>query len=249
MTKTPTFVLVHGAWHGGWCWRSVADRLQAAGCRVFAPTLTGLGDRSHLRDPIPSLATHVEDVCQLIEAEELHDIILVGQSLGGMVVSTVADRLKNRIARLAYLDAAVPADGDDFASHIPGIAESEAERRRAVFRGMAPDGAWLPAPPPQMVGVLNPDDQSWLQRRLTPQPLSTWLEPVHYRNGGPAGVPKTYVLATQPPTTLMGYPVHGEVAKRGGEWTYREIACGHDMMVVEPALTAVLLLEAAGMGQ
>ena len=159
--------------------RSVADRLQAAGSRVFTSTLTVLGDRSHLRDPIPSLATHVVDVCQLIEVEELHDIILIGHSLGGMVVLAVADRLKNRIARLVYLGAAVPADGEDFASHIPGNAESGTERRPEVFRRIAPDGAWLPAPPPQMVGVLNPDDQRWLQRRLTPQPLSTWLEPVH----------------------------------------------------------------------
>ena len=83
---------------------------------------------------------------------------------------------------------------------------------------------------------------------MTPHPLSTWLEPVRYQNGGPTGLPKTYVLATQPPTTLMGYPVHGEVAKHGDEWTYREIACGHDMMVAEPILTAELLLEAAGMG-
>ena len=122
-----------------------AGRGPVASSRIpgIAPTLTGLGDRSHQRDPVPSLATHVEDVCQLIEAEELHDIILVGHSLGGMVISGVADRLKDRIARIVYLDAAVPADGEDFASHIPGIAESEAERRRTVFRSMAPDGAWL----------------------------------------------------------------------------------------------------------
>jgi hypothetical protein len=93
--------------------------------------------------------------------------------------------------------------------------------------------------------VSDADDVAWLKGRLTSHPLGTWLEPVRLVNGGTAGIPKTYVLATQPMTTMMGYPVHGEIAKRGGEWTYREIATGHSMMVTEPAATAAVLLEAA----
>jgi pimeloyl-ACP methyl ester carboxylesterase len=242
----PTFVLVHGAWNGGWCWAKVRPLLERAGARVYTPTLTGLGERHHLREPVPSLETHIQDVRNLIEAEELTDVVLVGHSFGGMVITPVADRIKPRIRRLVYLDAAVPADGADLAMHVPGTDAATAQRRRAAFRALAPDGAWMPPPPPESVGVTQPADAEWLRRRLTPHPLRTWLEPVALPNGGHAGVPKTYVLATQPPTTIMGYPAQGEVAKRGGEWTYREIATGHQMMVTEPARTAQLLLEAAG---
>jgi pimeloyl-ACP methyl ester carboxylesterase len=237
-------VLVHGAWHGGWCWDRVRPHLEAAGVRVLAPTLTELGERAHLNQPVPSLDTHIEDIARLIGWEELRDVVLVGHSLGGMIISAVADRLKQRIRHLVYLDAAVPADGDDFASQIPGINDADADRRRRAFRTMASDGVWLPVPDPAILGVTEATDVAWLKRRMTPHPLQTWLDPVRYRNGGPAGLPKTYVLATQPPTTVIGYPLHGEIARRGGEWTYREISCGHDMMVVEPRRTAELILEA-----
>jgi pimeloyl-ACP methyl ester carboxylesterase len=240
------FVLVHGAWHGGWCWNHVRPLLEAAGAQVFTPTLTGLGERAHLRAHAPSLEDHVQDVIGVIESEELSDIVLVGHSYAGLVTTVVADRLKSKIRHLVYLDAAVPNDGDDFASHIPNLEPANAERRRAAFRAMASDGVWLPAPPPEFVGVEKADDASWLRRRLTPHPVKTWLEPVVLRNGGHAGLPKTYVLATKPPTTIMGYPVHGEVAKAGKQWSYREIGCGHDMMIIEPAATAQLLLEAGG---
>lgn len=237
-----TFVLVHGAWHGGWCWDRVRPTLEAAGHRVLAPTLTGLDGQ--VAEP-PSLATHIEDVVRAIEENDLRDIVLVGHSYGGMVITAVADRLKPRLRRLVYLDAAVPADGEDLASQIPGLSAEDAERRRTAFRGLSPDGAWLPAPPAAMVGVSDPVDVAWLEARMRPHPLRTWMEPVRFSNGGHAGVPKTYVLVTAPLTTMMGYPLHGEIAKRGGEWTYREIACGHDLMVLEPAKTAELLLEAA----
>jgi pimeloyl-ACP methyl ester carboxylesterase len=241
----PTFVLVHGAWNGGWCWAKVRPLLEQAGARVLTPTLTGLGERQHLREPVPSLETHIQDVVNVIEAEELSDLILVGHSFGGMVITGVADRIKPRIRHLVYLDAAVPADGNDLATHVPGTDEATAQRRRTAFRRLAPDGVWMPPPGPAGVGVTQPADAEWLRRRLTPHPLRTWLDPVVFRNGGHAGIPKTYVLATKPLTTVMGYPAQGEVAKRGGEWTYREIATGHQMMVTEPVRTAQLLLEAA----
>jgi pimeloyl-ACP methyl ester carboxylesterase len=246
-TRRPqaTYVLVHGAWNGGWCWAKVRPLLEQAGARVYSPTLTGLGERHHLREPVPSLETHIQDVINVIEAEELGDVVLVGHSFAGMVITAVADRIKPRIRRLVYLDAAVPADGNDLAAHVPGTGEATAQRRRAAFRQLAPDGVWMPPLGPESVGVTEPADAEWLRRRLTPHPLGTWLQPVALRNGGHAGIPKTYVLATKPLTTVMGYPAHGEVAKRGGEWTYREIATGHQMMVTDPARTAQLLLEAA----
>ncbi|MBW8812663.1 MAG: alpha/beta hydrolase [Caulobacterales bacterium] len=245
MTARPTFLLVHGAWHGGWSWARVRPLLLAQGARVLSPTLTGQGERAHLREPVPSLETHALDIQGVIEAEELQDVILVGHSYGGMVTTLIADRLKSRIRRLVYLDAAVPSDGDDFAAHAPGSDPALVERKRAAFRSMAPDGAWLPVVGPEMVGVTNPDDGAWVTRRSTPHPLRTWLDPVKFANGGHAGLPKTYVLATDPVTPFMGYAAHGEIAKGGGEWTYREIPTGHSMMVTDPARTAELLLEAA----
>jgi len=109
--RKSTYVLVHGAWHGGWCWKKVAPALRAAGHVVYTPTLTGLGERAHLANPAIDLATHVADVVNLLEAEELDKVVLVGHSYGGMVVTGVADRAADRIGRLVYLDAANPKDG------------------------------------------------------------------------------------------------------------------------------------------
>ena len=108
--KPRTFVLVHGAWHGGWCWRRVADVLRARGHRVFAPSLTGLGDRAHLFSKDISLQIHVEDILSVVETEELSDFVLVGHSYAGMVISGVADTLGQRVSRYVYLDARLPFD-------------------------------------------------------------------------------------------------------------------------------------------
>ena len=106
-----TFVLVHGAWHGGWCWRFVRDLLEKSGHRVHAPSLTGLGERKHLARPDIDLDTHIADIVSLLEMEDLSDVVLVGHSYGGMVITGVADRAPERIGRLVYLDAFVPEDG------------------------------------------------------------------------------------------------------------------------------------------
>lgn len=242
--KSP-IVLVHGAWHGGWCWNKVVPRLEAAGHRVLAPSLTGLGEREHLVDPVPSLATHVADIVKLVQAEELRNVVLVGHSYGGMVITGAADALRDRVRHLVYLDAAAPSDGQTLASFVPGATADEVRRREAAYRSMAPDGTWLAPVPPAMVGVTEPDDVQWLQRRLRPHPLRTWLDPIALPHGGHAGIRKTYVMAANPPTTAMGYPRMAEAARAGGEWICREIDCGHDMMVVDPVRTAAFIAEAA----
>jgi pimeloyl-ACP methyl ester carboxylesterase len=223
----------------------VRPRLEAAGHRVLAPSLTGLGERAHLRDPVPSLATHVADIVNLVEAEELQDVVLVGHSYGGMVITGAADALRGRVRRMVYLDAAVPADGESLASFVPGATPEEVQRREAAFRSMAPDGTWLAPPPPAMVGVTDAADAQWLQRRMRPHPLRTFLDPIHLHNGGHAGIRKTYVLATDPPTSAMGYPRQAEALRADGEWAQHEIACGHDMMIVDPVRTAALIAETA----
>ncbi|GEC57156.1 pimeloyl-ACP methyl ester carboxylesterase [Bradyrhizobium japonicum] len=244
--RKQNFVLVHGAWHGGWCWSRTVDCLNPYNeFAVFAPTLTGLGERGHLTSPIPTLDTHIEDIVRVITYNDLHDVVLVGHSYAGMVVTGVADFLGPRLKHIVYLDAAVPEEGDDFASHAPGTTAEEAAKKREWFMSLAKDGVWIGPPDPNLAGVSEPTDVDWLKRMLTPHPVATWLQPVRLRNGGAAGIPKTYILATNPAAEIMGYPRQAERAKRGGDWRFRSIDCGHDTMVVRPKETAELLVEAA----
>lgn len=238
-----TIILVHGAWHGGWCWDRVRPALEAAGHTVIAPTLPGLEPKATGSEP-PSLEDHVQSVVEAIHAADGR-VLLVGHSYGGMVVTAAADRARDRIAGVVYLDAAVPANGRSFASHIPGIDAEAIARREGAFRHMAGGGDWLPAPAFDTIGISDETDKEWLGPLLVPHPVRTWLEPVSISEAGLEGVPRTYVLATDPPTTIMGYPLHGEVAKSAPGWTYREVATGHEMMVTEPDRTADVILEAA----
>ena len=245
-----TFVLVHGAWHGGWCWRDVRALLEAAGHRVVCQTLTGLGERAHLRTPVPGLAMHVRDVCAVIEAEELEQIMLVGHSYGGMVITGVADALASRIAALVYLDAALPADGQSMITQSPGITPELAAATEAQLRQLAPDGIWMAPLPPSVLGVPEDNQQAtaWLTRRLTPHPLPTWTEPLRLANGGGSHLPRTYVLCTAPILAQASFAAHAARVRSGEAgpgWTYRELATGHDAMVTDPQGTAALLLEAA----
>ena len=129
-----TYVLVHGAWGGGWAWRDVADRLRARGHEAYRPTLTGLGERRHLATEDVGLDTHIEDVVNLLVFEQLHDVVLVGHSYGGMVISGVADRVPERIAYRIYIDAFVPEDGESLVGEdgpTSGFATSFSRKKAA----------------------------------------------------------------------------------------------------------------------
>ena len=186
-----TFVLVHGAWHGGWCWKRVRDILQRLGHEVFTPTLTGVGERAHLLDPKVDLETHINDVLHLIRWEELNDVVLCGHSYAGCVVSAVADRIPERISHLVYLDAFVPETGKSLHDCLP-------EEQRALqleLCGQIGDG-WKVPPIPAEVFNVNAADRAWVDRQCTPQPLATFQQPV-LRTGKPLPAGKvTYVLAT-----------------------------------------------------
>ena len=159
-----TFVLVHGAWHGGWCWGRVRPLLQERGHDVFAPTLTGLSDRSHLLSPSVGLGTHVEDIVRLIEAENLYDVILVGHSYAGLVISSVASRIPHRVARRVHLDAFVPRNGEAAIDLLP---ETIAHHYRESVEG--PGFGWLIPPRSlEVLGVTAAEDLGWLTPRLTP---------------------------------------------------------------------------------
>ncbi|MEA5443595.1 alpha/beta hydrolase [Cyanobium gracile] len=237
-----TFVLVHGAWHGGWCWRGTAEILAAHGNRVFAPSLTGVGDRAHLFSKDISLQTHVEDILALIEAEELNDFVLVGHSYGGFVISGVADTLRERVSRYVYLDAGVPEDmspGASFSwsgSNTPEAREARLKSIREQGHGLA-----LPAPPPSAFAVTEPSQVAWLQRRLRPMPLQTYIGTFTFRNSGSLGMARTYVAGSNPPYPFLASTY--ERIKAEQDWSFTTIEAGHDSMVTAPGKLASLLME------
>src|SRR5215470_15170965 len=185
-----TFVLVHGAWHGGWCWQKVIPYLEAAGHEVYAPTLTGLAERASELSPDVGLDTHIQDIAGLLQEKHLHGVILVGHSYGAMVITGVVDRVPERIAHLVYLDTFVPRNGESMADISPLVIRLL--RRQAQAHGdsykIASRGAY---------GVTEEPDRSWVLRSVTPQPLKTFEQPLHLKN--PAIVlakPRTHIDCT-----------------------------------------------------
>lgn len=228
-----SFVLVHGAWHGGWCWSRVARLLRAAGHDVFTPTLTGFGERAHLLDADVGPETLVQDVVAVLECEELSDAVLVGHSFGALVALAVAGAVPERVRRVVLLDGLVVEPGQ------PGFAALPPESAAArIAAAEASGGLAIPPPAGAAFGLVDPDDIAWVGRRLTPHPLRTYVEPFPLRAPLGGGRPVTYVCCTDP-----AYPaVHAAhaIARREG-WGFRELAAGHDAMISAPAATADLL--------
>lgn len=230
-----TFILVHGAWHGGWCWRRVADLLQAQGHKVFTPTLTGLGEKSHLRQDETGLDTHVTDILNLIEWEDLSDIVLVGHSYGGMVITGVANALADKIEAIVYLDAFKPDEGDSVAS----MADPKTS---AYMHKLWDDGtrAWGPLPV-DYFSVL-PENTDWVTAKMTPQPLRTFLDPSGPVAGGAVIARKTYVRALKFPSLAFDAAL---AATRGDAgWNTLELDYGHDVMIDYPSQLAAILQDA-----
>jgi len=217
----------------------VADRLAQAGHRVFAPTLTGLGERAHLLTAAVDLDTHVQDVIGLLEAEELERVILVGHSYAGLVISGVAARAKKRLRRLVYLDALLVEDGQSWAQAFPPEV-TEARRKSAT---MTNGVKTIPAPDPAIYGFADPADTEWIGRRLTPHPFAPFDQKA--RLGGPlgSGVPKVYVDCTEP--ALAALAAMKARWRSSADWDVVELKTGHDLMVSAPEETAQILLRYA----
>lgn len=239
-----TFVLVHGGWHGGWCWKYVTPTLRAAGHEVYTPTLTGLGERVHLSRPEVDLTTHVRDVVNVLEYEDLRDVVLVGHSYGGMVITGVADVVPDRLAQLVYLDAFVPADGQSLVGMLP-------PERQAGFRQMVDDtgDGWRltgPAPFPweaivrESYGVTDEADVRWMVDRLADQPFATMTQPVSASNPAARSLPRTFIHCTG----WHAFDRYAEHARQSG-WRVHELPTGHDAMVTMPHELAALLLKLA----
>ncbi len=234
-----TYVLVHGAYGGGWIWHDVAAGLRGQGHRVYTPTQTGLGERSHLLSRQITVDTHIEDVASLIAMEDLRDVVLVGHSYGGMAVTGVADRLTDRIRQIVYLDALIPENGDTAFTILPaGMADA---RRKAVLEQGA--GVALPVPGPEGFPIPAGPAKDWFHQRLRPHPIGTYESPVRLSKPAGAGLPVTYVAYTNP--ALASIEPSRQRAKAKAGWQYRELAVPHDVQVPSPEKVIELL---AGMG-
>lgn len=243
----PPILLVHGAWGGAWVWKRVLAPLRAAGHEVFAVTLTGDGERAHLRRADIGLATHVADVLGVVDAEELDDLVLVGHSYGGMVITAAADRLLARPAgaagvagrprSLVYVDAMVPLPGESWSStHTP---EVQAQRLATA----AGNDHALPPPDAGVFG-LDAADRAWLQRRHVAHPFGMYREPVDYDAGRWARLPRWFIDCTAP-----AFPTIAAMRRRVREqpgWQVREMKTGHFPMVSQPQEFVARLLEAIG---
>ena len=183
-----TFVLVHGAWHGGWCWRRVADLLEAKGHKVFAPTLTGLGERSHLMRAGINVSTHVTDIVNVLKWERLTDVVLCGHSYGGFVISGVAEQAADRIGSIVFLDAFVPLNGESMAS-------ITSQAVRDSLKAASERGEISVPPRPAKAFLVNDADQDWVDSLTGPQPIETMTEEVRIAGARDRIAKKSYIRA------------------------------------------------------
>ena len=234
MPNTKTFILVHGAWHGGWAWRRVVDRLRTRGHTVFAPTLTGLAERAHLLRPGIDLSLHIADVLGVIKYEQLRDIVLVGHSYGGCVISGIAEAMPDAIQSIVFLDAFIPDNGDSTLDLVqPAVQE--------VIRGALARGEITVPVRDAAAFKVNEKDRAWVDSLATPQPIATMTEKLTLTGARERIAKKTYIRAS-------GYPnVSFEKAlarvKADPSWRTYEVPCGHDVMIDDPGRLTEILLE------
>lgn len=232
-----TFVLVHGAWHGGWCWRDVKRLLLAEGHRVFTPTMTGLGERSHLGRADTGLSVHIEDIAAVLRSEELEGVIVVAHSYAGLPCSYVAGAMPGKVHRLVYLDSLLPTPGRSVFQDMPA-------QPRAALEKTLLDGFRLPSFRAEMFDVpkTHPNFE-WLARRLTAMPMAPFTDMQPPLPPGFAGVAKTYVRCTG--NSLDG-PRAGAAKAAENGWQVIDLDSGHDAMITAPGETAALLERLAG---
>jgi pimeloyl-ACP methyl ester carboxylesterase len=212
----------------------VTPLLRAAGHEVHTPTLTGLGERVHLLTPEVGLDTHVEDIRAVLEYEDLRDVILVGHSYGGGVITGVAAVAAERLGHLVYLDAFVPVHGQS-------LMDLLAPDRRALFESQIADGWRIPAQPLEFFGVTDEADLAWARPRTGYQPLKAFTQPAHDPDGAAQRLPRTFIWAAKFPN----FAAIAERTRTDPTWRYREVAAGHDAMITAPREVADLLLEVA----
>lgn len=231
------FVLVHGGFHGGWCWRAVADLLRDRGHAVFTPTQTGCGERSHLLHASITLDTFIDDIANVAVWEDLHDVVLVGHSFGGSSISGVADRMPERIGLLVYLDAVLLQNGQAMFD----LLEPDVIARR-MRSAQAHGGLAIGPPPAAIFGVSDQAQAQYLRERLTPHPLGSFTSPLRLAQPITNGRPAVYVQCTEP--VYAGVQAARDWVKANGMRSV-ELRTGHDAMIMAPQLLADLLLDLA----
>jgi pimeloyl-ACP methyl ester carboxylesterase len=234
-----TFVIVHGAWGGAYSWnRWVVPKLRDAGHTVFAPTLTGLGERAHLASPDVTLDTHVQDVANVLFYEDLNDVILVGHSYGGMVITGVAGRAPERLSQLVYLDAFVPEDGQSL-TDLTGPEGAARTRAAADAEG---DGWRVPGMPP---APNTPADLlEWTMPRRNMQPIRTFTEPVRLPRG-PIRLHRTYVYCSDKGQPRDAFAKFAARLRSDPAWRYYDVPTGHNLMYSAVDETVRVLREVA----
>jgi pimeloyl-ACP methyl ester carboxylesterase len=234
-TAPKTFVLVHGTWHGGWCWRRVADALESKGHKVYAESLTGVGDRSHLMSKDVNLTTHVNDVVNLVKWEDLKDIVLVGHSSAGFVITQAAEQIGPSVASIVFLDAFVPQPGDNL------ISLANPGPRKALEDAVA-RGDLVAKPVPAAVFNVNEKDRAWVDAKCTPHPLAAVVEKVTAAGARETIARKTYIRSG------FQSPIFDQTLaklKAAPGWKTYEVASGHDVMIDKPDRLVEILLEVA----
>ncbi|MFI0779680.1 alpha/beta fold hydrolase [Streptomyces sp. NPDC021212] len=237
-----TYLLVHGAWHSGQCWERVTPLLASAGHRALAPSLTGHGDKAHLLSRDVGLDTHVDDVVRLITDEDLTDVILVGHSYAGLVISSAANRIPDRIAHLVYLDAMVPQDGESAADVMPITQD-------LIDGALRSDSGWRVPPllemPPAtgLFGVTDPADAAWLRTTLSDQSVRCLQQPVRLDNPAMNTIPRTHIhCVVDEPKGWPRRPVP-PIQPNGTPAQVWQLPTGHDCMITMPTELTELLLK------
>ncbi len=230
-----TFVLIHGAWHGGWCWRRVADRLEAKGHKVFAPSLTGLADRSHLLSLNVNLDTHITDIANMFKWEEIKDACLVAHSYGGWPCSGALEQIGDRVSSIVWLDAFLPKDGERGAD-----AASEFSRK-SLAEAVAKGEPGRRGPPAKAFGVVTEADQKWVDSKVTLQPNAIPMQPIKLTGARDKVAKKTYIRA--PKYAQPAFDKALAECQADKSWaTYVTNDAGHDVMVDAPDwLTDILI--------
>ena len=238
-TEPSTFVLVHGTWHGGWVWQDVANKLRAIGHRVYTPTCTGCGERLHLTGPDVGLETHITDIAQVLEFEDLKRVILVGHSFSGITITGVADRYRERIDRIVFFDALVPREGR--MSGVPRDADTGDfpnwwKAREAHFIDGYQMDLWQDYPMEMLVPDTYPEVAAKLKRLITPHPAKQWTDELVLEHGGWEGLNPAYIHCVgqtyRQSSDLMVGPA------RGPDWTFIELDVPRDGMLTHPDLVA-----------
>jgi pimeloyl-ACP methyl ester carboxylesterase len=229
-----TFLLVHGSWHGGWCWQHLTPLLAAAGHRVLAPTLTGCGPNVHMVAKGVNLETHIKDIENLMFYDDLEDVILVGHSYAGMIIGSAAMRAPGRVRALVYLDAYVIPPGKK------GFDLWSPERLAVAKAAMARGNMFRDPFEPELLGITDPVMAAWTKARLTPHPLATYDQVIEDDSVANAALPKSYIFCSNGPTSTIFASTVDHVRAQG--WDTHELPTGHNAMMLEPRKLADILL-------